>query len=54
MRTRWYLRDGTLWEMEWEPRIDVSNSDILAAKSAWFAAQGSDAPPQRVDELRRG
>lgn len=41
-------------EMEWEPRIDVSNGDILAAKSAWLAAQGSDAPPLRVEDLRRG
>ncbi|MGV8966841.1 MAG: hypothetical protein ACOH2F_11235 [Cellulomonas sp.] len=41
-------------EMEWEPRIDVSNSDIRAAKSAWLAAQGSDGPQSRVDELRRG
>ncbi|MGV8965981.1 MAG: hypothetical protein ACOH2F_06845 [Cellulomonas sp.] len=32
----------------------MTNSDILAAKSAWLAAQGSDCPPLRVDELRRG
>ena len=41
-------------EMEWEPRIDVTGSDILAAKNAWMAAQCSDAPPSRVAELRRG
>ena len=41
-------------EMEWEPRIDVTSSDILAAKNAWLAAQCRDAPPSRVAELRRG
>ena len=41
-------------QMEWEPRIDVTGSDILAAKKAWMAAQCSDAPPSRVADLRRG
>ena len=29
---------------EWEPRINVSNSGILAARSAWSAAHGGDTP----------
>jgi len=41
-------------KMEWEPRIDVTSSDLFAAKNAWLAAQCSDAPPSRVAELRRG
>ena len=41
-------------EMEWKPRIDVTTSEILAAKNAWLAAQCNGASPSRVAELRRG
>ena len=40
--------------MQWEARIDVTNADIGAAKSAWLAARDGHAPQPRVDELQRG
>lgn len=40
--------------MTWEPRIDVTDADIAAAKNAWLTAQCGDAPPSRVNELRHG
>lgn len=36
------------------PRIDVTNGDIRVAKRAWLAAQASEAPQARIDELQRG
>ena len=40
--------------MQWEPRIDVTNADISAAKGDWLAARDGDAPQSRVDELLSG
>jgi hypothetical protein len=40
--------------METELRIDVTNEDILVAKTQWMAVRDDGAPAARVEQLRRG
>ena len=40
--------------MEPEPRIEVTNDDIGAAKSAWLAARDGDKSDARVEQLLVG